>query len=177
MDRVARGDEEAFGELFTRYAPFARSLAGRVLRQPFLADEIVQEVFLSLWRNPGSYDPLRGSVRAWVMTLTHRRAVDLIRREETAKRTALAVAQEPTSDADGPEAIIEESWLRDAGKEVVSALGELPPPQREVIELMYFDGLSQSKVAERLGLPLGTVKSRTLLGMRRLRRALLAVER
>lgn len=176
LRRVGIGDEEAFRALFRRYAPTARALALRVLRQPFLADETVQEAFLALWRTPGRYDPLRGSVRTWLLRMVHSRAVDLVRREEAQRRRAQSEFRppEPTS----PETtVVEEVGLLEERAAVRGALEGLPPEQRQVIELMYFEGLSQTQVSARLGLPLGTVKSRTLLGMRRLRAALSAMER
>ena len=86
VQRIRRGDGEAFRGLFGRYAPSAMALARRVVRQPFLAEEIVQEAFLAVWRNPGGYDPQRGSVRAWLMGMVHHRAVDTVRREESQRR-------------------------------------------------------------------------------------------
>ena len=88
VQRIRRGDGEAFRGLFGRYSPSAMSLARRVVRQPFLAEEIVQEAFLAVWRNPGGYDPQRGSVRAWLMGMVHHRAVDAVRREESQRRRA-----------------------------------------------------------------------------------------
>lgn len=176
LRRVGSRDEEAFRALFRTYAPTARALALRVLRQPFLADETVQEAFLALWRTPERYDPLRGSVRVWLMRMVHSRAVDLVRREEAHRRRAQRQSGPPQPES--PEvAVVEEAALLDERAAVRGALQGLPPEQREVIELMYFEGLSQTQVSARLGLPLGTVKSRTLLGMRRLRTALGAMER
>jgi RNA polymerase sigma factor (sigma-70 family) len=170
--RVALGDEGAFRALFRRYGPVAMSLARRVVRQPFLAEEIVQEAFLAVWRNPDGYDDERGSVRSWLMGLVHHRAVDTVRREESQRRRAQEAGAESGVADDPAEAVVEELGAPEERRAVRAALDALPPEQRQVIELMYFDGLSQSKIAERLTLPLGTVKSRTLLGMRRLRAAL-----
>jgi RNA polymerase sigma factor (sigma-70 family) len=178
MSRVNRGDEEAFRGLFRRYAPTARALATRIVRQSNLAEEIVQEAFLALWRNPQGYDQRRGSVRSWLMGMVHHRAVDLVRREEAHRRRAeAAIPDAVAADPDPADQVAEDVDLPGERKAVRAALDELPSEQRRVIELMYFDGLSQSTIAERLGLPLGTVKSRTLLGMRRLRGALGGIER
>jgi RNA polymerase sigma factor (sigma-70 family) len=178
VDRVRRQDEEAFRSLFARYAPAAKSLALRVVRQAHLAEEIVQEAFLAVWRNPDGYDARRGSVRSWLMGTVHHRAVDLVRREEAHRRRAhqsiVDVREEEADHADDVAVEMDRPGEQDLLR---SALMELPAEQREVIELMYFSGLSQSQVAERKGLPLGTVKSRTLLGMRRLRAALGGIER
>ncbi len=146
IGRVRRGDEDAFQRLFRRYAPSALSLARRVVQQPFLAEEIVQEAFLAVWRNPDGYDPRLGSVRAVAI-------------------------------ADVADRVVEELGLSEERKAVRAALQVLPAEQRQVIELMYFAGLSQSKIAARLDLPLGTVKSRTLLAMRRLRAELEGISR
>jgi RNA polymerase sigma-70 factor (ECF subfamily) len=170
VQRIRRGDGEAFRGLFGRYSPSAMSLARRVVRQPFLAEEIVQEAFLAVWRNPGGYDPQRGSVRAWLMGMVHHRAVDAVRREESQRRrTEESQLSDPVIQPDPAEEIVDEIGLPEERRAVRAALDGLPAEQRQVIELMYFDGLSQSKISDKLGLPLGTVKSRTLLGMKRLR--------
>lgn len=177
--RVAEGDEEAFRDLFRRYAPSSMALARRVVRQQFLAEEIVQEAFLALWRNPDGYVEERGSVKAWLMGMVHHRAVDLVRREEAHRRRAEETPPDGTVvvPEDPAQQVVEEVGLPEERKAVQAALEGLPPEQREIIELMYFDGLSQTRIADRLSLPLGTVKSRTLLGMRKLRVALAGMER
>ena len=176
LRRIRRGDDEAFRSLFGKYAPTARALALRVLRQPFLADETVQEAFLSLWRHPERYDAARGSVRAWLMSTVHHRAVDLVRREEAHRRRADGVLAEPPPE-DPADRAVEAVGLPEERAAVRGALEELPVEQRQVIELMYFEGLSQSQVADRTGIPLGTVKSRAVLAMRRMRASLGALER
>lgn len=177
VTRIRRRDEEAFRGLFSRYAPTAKALAMRVVRQSHLAEEIVQEAFLALWRNPDGYDEQLGSVRSWLMGMVHHRAVDLVRREEAQRRRAeRSVADAVEELADHADEVVEQIDLPDERKRVRAALDELPDEQRNVLELMYFRGLSQSQIADRTGLPLGTVKSRTLLGMRRLRLALGGVD-
>jgi RNA polymerase sigma-70 factor (ECF subfamily) len=176
--RVGKGDQEAFRGLFGRYAPAAKALALRVVRQSNLAEEIVQEAFMALWKNPDGYDQQRGSVKAWLMGTVHHRAVDLVRREEAHRRRAeRAIPGAMETEPDPAEQVVEEVGGPEERAAVRAALGELPPDQRQVIELMYFGGRSQSQIAAELGLPLGTVKSRTLLGMRRLRGALTGMER
>jgi len=176
LRRIDQGDEDAFRRLFGRYAANAHALALRVLRQPFLAEEAVQDAFLAVWGNAGAYDPGRGSVRAWLMGMVHNRAVDLVRREESQRRRAeVAMLDGPVEDP--AERVVEELGSADEGTKVREALAALPQDQRQVIQLMYFNGLSQSRIAEHLSLPLGTVKSRTLLGMRRLRGSLAGMER
>jgi RNA polymerase sigma-70 factor (ECF subfamily) len=178
LRRIGSADEEAFRELFRRYSPNALALARRVVRQPFIAEEIVQEAFLAAWRNAEGYREGRGSVRSWLMTMVHHRAVDAVRREDSQRRRAEdAQASDVLAVEDPADAVVAQLGLPEERRAVRAALADLPAEQRQVIELMYFDGLSQSKVSERLRLPLGTVKSRTLLGMRRLRSALIEVER
>jgi RNA polymerase sigma-70 factor, ECF subfamily len=173
VQRIGRGDEEAFRGLFGRYAPSAMALARRVARQPFLAEEIVQEAFLAVWRNPSGYDQQRGSVRAWLMGMVHHRAVDAVRREESQRRRVEeSMVSDPVVSPDPADDVVDEIDLPGERKAVRAALDGLPQEQRQVIELMYFGGLSQTTISEQLGLPLGTVKSRTLLGMRRLRGAI-----
>jgi RNA polymerase sigma-70 factor (ECF subfamily) len=178
IGRIQRGDEDAFRGLFRRYAPTALGLAKRVVRQEHLAEETVQEAFLSVWRNPAGFDPTRGSVRSWLMTAVHNRAVDAVRREEAQRRRAEDAAADPDlGPVDPGNSVVEEMGLFQERVAVREAMQKLPAEQRLVIELMYFGGQSQSRIAERLKLPLGTVKSRTLLAMRRLRAELLGMER
>ena len=174
---IRRRDEEAFRGLFARYAPSAKSLAMRVVRRSHLAEEIVQEAFMALWRNPAAYDDRRGSVKSWLMGMVHHRAVDLVRREESYRRRAQKTAQQAMDlEADHADKVVERIGLPEERRRVRDALNGLPDTQREVLERMYFDGMSQTQIAETTGLPLGTVKSRTLLGMRRLRAALIQEE-
>ena len=178
MARLHRGDEEAFRGLFHRYAPTAKALAQRVVRQSHLAEEIVQEAFMAVWRDPGAYDGERGSVRSWLMGMVHHRAVDLVRREEAHRRRAeAAIPQAIDEQADHADDVVQQLGLPEERRIVRAALADLPEEQRDVLESMYFDGLSQSQIAEKTGIPLGTVKSRTMLGMRRMRDVLAEVER
>jgi RNA polymerase sigma factor (sigma-70 family) len=177
IGRVGRGDADAFRRLFAEHASAATALALRVVRQRQLAEEIVQEAFLTVWRSPEAFDATRGSFRSWLLTLIHHRAVDTIRREEVRRRVAdEATAGLREEEGDHAEDVVEDVDRPMRRRLVRAALAELPTEQREVLELMYFDGLSQSQVAARTALPLGTVKSRTLLGMRRLRAALEGLE-
>jgi RNA polymerase sigma factor (sigma-70 family) len=178
LRRIQGGDEEAFRTLFAAYGPSAMALASRVLRQAHLAEEIVQEAFLALWLSTELYDERRGSVKAWLMTMVHHRAVDSVRREETQRRRAdelMGGMREETEDPSGD--VVEAVAASGERAAVRAALDALPPEQREVLGSMYFDGLSQSQIAERTGTPLGTVKSRALLGMRRMRVELERLER
>jgi len=170
--RLGEGDEEAFRDLFRRYGGVAKALATRIVRQPFLAEEIVQEAFLALWRRPDSYRADRGSVRGFLLATVHHRAVDHIRREEAQRRRA---EEADTADLIAPdvgEAVTDAAALEAERTNLRAALVGLPAEQRRVLEMMYYEGKSQSMIATELDVPLGTVKSRTLLGMRRLRTAI-----
>jgi RNA polymerase sigma factor (sigma-70 family) len=172
------GDEGAFRELFARHAPVAHALAHRLVRQAHLAEEIVQEAFLAVWRSPERYERSKGSVRAWLMGAVHNRAVDVVRREQSQRRRADQVATTLQIVVDDPSDDLAAEIDRPREQQLVrQALDALPEEQRDVIASMYFDGLTQTQIAERSGLPLGTVKSRSLLAMRRLRAALGDLER
>jgi RNA polymerase sigma-70 factor, ECF subfamily len=179
LARVRAGDPEgaAFRELFRRNAGVAKSVALRVTRSDELAEEAVQEGFLQLWRAPERFDEARATVRRWLLTMVHARAVDLVRREQAQRRRTEEIAAEPIVIADPSDDVVAEVVRPSEAASVRAALASLPEAQRQVIELMYFRGVSQSGVAEALGLPLGTVKSRTLLAMRKLRSALVEIER
>jgi RNA polymerase sigma factor (sigma-70 family) len=167
---TADGDRPAFTELYRRYSASAFGLALRVLGERAMAEEVLQEVFLSVWRKAGAYDPARGSVRSWLFAQIHHRAVDAVRREEAVRRRS-HINTEPDFDG-GFDDVIEEGWLSARREQVRGALAELSAEQRRMIDLAYFQGLTQTQVAKETGVPLGTVKSRTLAAMRRLREAL-----
>jgi RNA polymerase sigma-70 factor (ECF subfamily) len=168
--RLWSGDEGAFRELFARYGPVAHGLAYRLVRHAQLAEEIVQETFLSVWRSPERYDRSMGSVRSWLLAAVHHRAVDAVRREESQRRRADRAAGRLELVTDDPTDELAAAIDRPQEQKLVrEALEALPDEQRDVLSKMYFEGLTQTQIAERTGVPLGTVKSRTLLGMRRLR--------
>lgn len=177
MRRVAARDEDAFRTLFRRYGPVAKAVALRLVRQSFVAEEIVQEAFLALWRDPAAYREELGTFRAWLLSTVHHRAVDGVRREEAQRRRAVDAPVDPATEKDAGEVVVERLQLQQTRGHIRRALEELPPAQRQILEMMYFDGKPQSAIARELGLPLGTVKSRTLLGMRRMRASLLEEER
>lgn len=163
LARVARGDEAALAEVYDRFGRIAYGLALRIIRDERLAEDAVQEAFLAVWRHAPSFDPGRASARSWVLTLVHRRAVDLVRREERRRADTL----EPETEPSGSSAA-EDAELRTRRVEVQGALAQLPEDQRRPIELAYYGGFSQSELAEQLGLPLGTIKSRMFAGLKRL---------
>jgi RNA polymerase sigma-70 factor (ECF subfamily) len=171
--RISAGDRGAFDELYRRYSAAANGLALRVTAQEALAQEVVQDAFLALWRAPEAYDPSRGAFRSFFLSLVHHRAVDTVRREERLrKRSERASNLEAVVDEDVAEDVVEGAYLGLRRKEVREALETLPPDQRKVLELAYFGGYTQARIAEELQIPVGTVKTRTLAAMRKLRRAL-----
>ena len=164
---ASRADENALGELYDRYGRVAYGLALRIVRDRALAEDAVQEAFLAVWRSAGAFLAEQGKASTWILTLVHRRAVDIVRREERRRTDPLDDAEQPTGEATD-----EEAWLRAQRQVVQEALRKLPPEQREAIELAYYGGFTQSELAERLGLPLGTIKSRMFTGLKRLRELL-----
>jgi RNA polymerase sigma-70 factor (ECF subfamily) len=165
---AARSEQSALAELYDRFGRPAYGLALRILRDEALAEDAVQEAFLAIWRTSARFVPERGKASTWILTLVHRRAVDLVRREE--RRRADALEQAPEQMSRG--AVDEEAWLRLQRERVQDALRKLPDQQREAIELAYYGGFTQSELAERLGQPLGTIKSRMFTGLTRLRELL-----
>jgi len=165
---AARSEQSALAELYDRFGRPAYGLALRILRDESLAEDAVQEAFLTLWRTSARFVPERGKASTWILTLVHRRAVDLVRREERRRADAIDQAPEQVSR----DAVDEEAWLRLQRERVQDALRKLPDQQREAIELAYYGGFTQSELAERLGQPLGTIKSRMFMGLARLRELL-----
>jgi RNA polymerase sigma factor (sigma-70 family) len=164
---AARSQQAALAELYDRYGRPAYGLALRILRDEALAEDAVQEAFLGVWRGAARFLPERGKASTWILTLVHRRAVDLVRREERRRADTLELAPEP-----GGGDVDEEAWLRLQRERVQAALRQLPDQQREALELAYYGGFTQSELAERLGQPLGTIKSRMFMGLARLRELL-----
>lgn len=161
--RLVAGDDAALAEVYDQFSSFVYGLALRVIGDPRAAEDIVQDVFVSLWERPDAFDPARGSLRTWLGTLAHRRAVDYVRREEARRRRTLRAASRATPTPDVEEmavAIVTAERVRDA-------LDTLPEEQRRAIHLAYFGGRTYRQVAEVLGIPEGTAKSRLRLGLRR----------
>jgi RNA polymerase sigma-70 factor (ECF subfamily) len=167
LEAIGRGDDDALGVLYDRFGRPAYRLAFRILRDGALAEDAVQEAFLAVWRSADAYKRERAKPSTWILTVVHRRAVDLVRREQSRRGEPLEVAPEPVS---GP--ADEDAVLRDRRAAVQAALTELPGEQRQALELAYYGGLTQSELAERLGVPLGTIKSRMFAGLGRLRELL-----
>jgi RNA polymerase sigma-70 factor (ECF subfamily) len=174
--RLSDGDTTALEALYDRYARPAFALSRRITGDQVFAEEVVQEVFLALWKDPAKYDPLRGGFPSWLLAATHHKAVDAVRREQTVRSRRASLAEEAdyytaASSADMPP-VEDAAWAGLRGERVRQALSTLPAPQREALVLAYYAGYTQSEIAARTGTPLGTVKTRMLAGMRRLRQLL-----
>ena len=173
---IGRYRQEGLAEAYRRHAGAVFALSRRLLVDRTLAEEVVQEVFLALWRDPAKYDPRRGGFPSWLLAATHHKAVDAVRREQTVRSRRASLAEEAdyyTAAGAGDLPPVEDAaWAGLRGERVRAALSALPPPQREALVLAYYAGYTQSEIAERTGVPLGTVKTRMLAGMRRLRQLL-----
>jgi RNA polymerase sigma-70 factor, ECF subfamily len=164
LRRVGRGEAEALRSLFERAAPSLFGLALRILKNHGEAEEVVQESFLEIWRRAREYDPRRGSPMAWMITIGRTRAIDRLRARASQART-LELATPPGPSPMSPADLTEQRQIRER---VQAALAGLPAEQRRVLELAYFEGLSQSEIAERTGDALGTVKTRVRLALEKL---------
>jgi RNA polymerase sigma-70 factor (ECF subfamily) len=168
LARIAEGDRDAFGRFYDAFAGLALGLIRRILRDPAASEEVLQEVFWQIWQEAARYDPHRGSPEAWLVMRAKTRAIDRLRAIRRREKTFVApvdeaVARTPEQPAENPGVVAERRGL------VQSALDGLPEPQRRVVELAFFEGLTQSEIASRLGEPLGTVKTRARLALERLR--------
>jgi RNA polymerase sigma-70 factor (ECF subfamily) len=163
--RVDAGDERALGDLYDRYAGLIYGAGTRYLGDRGQAEDLVQDVFLAVWRNAGSFDPSRASFSTWIYRITRNRATDLIRRRKARVRTVNGDLPPEPPDPD-PSGQLSRQF------DVAATLSRLSPNHREVLALAYFEGLSQREISTRTGTPLGTVKSRTTATMRALREAM-----
>jgi len=164
---MARSHDVALAELYDRFGRVAYGLARRILRDDALAQDAVQEAFLAVWRSADRFVEERAKASTWILTLVHRRAVDAVRREQRRRADSLDRAAEPA--VEGAE---EDAFLHLQRERVQAALRHLPDAQREALELAYYGGFTQSELAERLGQPLGTIKSRMFGGLSRMRELL-----
>jgi RNA polymerase sigma-70 factor (ECF subfamily) len=158
------GDQRAMAELYDRYSSVVYAVALRVLGDTGAAEDVLQEVFLQLWRNPGAFDSARGSLGAWLAVITRNRAIDSLRRrrpETDIEDVILSVAPDLAGEADRSR----------AAEKVRGVLGTMPPPQRSALEMAYFEGMSHSEIATKTGEPLGTIKTRIRTGLIALRKA------
>lgn len=169
--QVTAGREEALAELIDRYAMVLTGLAGRILGNPADAEEVALEVFVHAWTRADRYDRARSSVSTWLVLIARSRAIDRLRSRRVAERTVEAARQEHPPAYESPRAA-RNVWNEERRKRVAAAMRELPAEQREVLALAYYGGSTQSEIAAEIGIPLGTVKTRTLLAMKKLRVAL-----
>lgn len=171
MQRIAQRQCDALAELYHRRAPSLSLLISRFLPSTEDTEEIVQEVFLHLWRQAGVYDPGRSSVSTWLALIARSRAIDRLRAQQTLERTLARAAQENRHPQSPPVAAAE-LLAEQRRRRLWAALAELPAEQRRVLVLAFYGGRTQAQIAQSDDIPLGTVKTRTVLGMKKLRRSL-----
>jgi len=161
------GDQGAMAALYDRYSSIVYSVALRVLQDTGAAEDVLQNIFMQLWRNPGAFDSSRGNMAAWLAVIARHRAIDSLRRrrpETDIEDVVVAVEPDLASDTDRSRAM----------DKVRGALETMPPPQRSALEMAYFEGLTHAEIAEKTGEPLGTIKTRIRTGLLSLRKVLAA---
>jgi RNA polymerase sigma-70 factor (ECF subfamily) len=170
LTAVARGDGESFADLYDLVIPAVFGLIRRLVRDPSQSEEVTQEVMLEIWRTAARYDPAQGSAIGWILTIARRRAIDRVRSEQASRDRVEKVA---ATQIEREHDHVSEEVLRSSDRSAVAqALAGLGTLQREAIELAFFGGLTQSEIAGRLGVPLGTIKTRIRDGMLRLQETL-----
>lgn len=171
---IASGETRALEALYDRYSRVVFSFAVRIVSDPQLAEEVMQEVFFRVWQQAGAFSSTRGTLITWLLSITHNLSIDEVRKRN--RRPQKADAEDPelllSSVADLSTDVEEEAWLSGVRVAITGALAHLPREQREVIELAYFRGLTQREIAETLRTPLGTIKTRMRLGLQKLREQL-----
>jgi len=178
MRRVAEGDSDALAQLFRRYAGAVYSLACRMLNDREGAEELLNEAFVRVWRQAPSFDARRGKFSTWLMSVSRNLGIDQLRsRRARPQRSDPLTPNDPDLDPVDERGDVERDvWQAERRRLIRQALRELPPAQREALELAYFEGLTQSEISTRLGDPLGTTKTRIRLGLQKLRDLLLSSE-
>jgi RNA polymerase sigma-70 factor (ECF subfamily) len=174
ISRVAQGEAEALEVLYDRYSRVVYSFALRIVGDPLIAEELLQEVFFRAWQQGKAFRESRGAFVTWLLSITHNMAIDEVRKrrrrpqkaDSEEPETVLAGVPDTSQDVEG------EVWLSSLRATIEAAMSQLPSAQRETIELAYFQGLTQREIAERLGEPLGTIKTRMRLGIQKLREQL-----
>jgi RNA polymerase sigma-70 factor (ECF subfamily) len=164
---VGAGDAEAFALLYDRHARPAYSLAYRMMGEKQAAEDLVQDALLKVWRGAGSYRAERGSVRTWILSIVHNRGIDQLRSLASRRRTQDKV--EASAPRSQPSDAFSEAWRNSQRDQVREALGTLPPEQLKILELAYFSGYTHVEISELLGVPLGTVKGRMRLGLKKIK--------
>lgn len=165
VSAMASGDESAMGQLYDRYSPIVYSIALRVLGDAGMAEDLLQEIFMQLWRNPGAFDSKRGTLAPWLVAITRNRAIDWLRK----RRPETPVAEVALSIE--PDLASKTEFARSVGK-IRAMLDGMPTTQKDLLEMAYFEGLTHSEIAARTGQPLGTIKTRIRSGLLALRMAL-----
>lgn len=166
MSLMEGGDAEAFAALYDRHSRAAYSLAYRMMGEKQAAEDLAQDAFLKVWRSASGYRSERGSVRTWVLSIVHNRGIDQIRSLASRRRTQDRVEQ--SAPRSQPSEAFAETWRNRQREQIREALDTLPAEQLKILELAYFSGYTQVEIARMLGLPLGTVKGRTRLGLKKL---------
>ena len=164
---IRSGDQGAMGTLYDRYSSIVYAVALRVLQETGAAEDVLQEIFMQLWRNPGAFDASRGNMAAWLAVVARHRAIDALRRrrpENDLEDVVVSVEPDLASEADRSRAM----------DKVRGALQAMPPPQRSALEMAYFEGLTHAEIADKTGEPLGTIKTRIRAGLLSLRKVLAA---
>lgn len=172
LQHAAVGDREAFARFYDRFAPLVFTLAVRILRIRSEAEDLLQEVFLQVWRQADSYRPDRGSPEAWITTIARSRAIDRLRSIRSREKGIMSLTIEASVDSGDTRGAGDAAAASEARLTVHGVLGKLPAAQRTVLEMAYFAGLTQSEIASRLKEPLGTVKTRMRAGLASLRELL-----
>lgn len=168
--RVHGRDPDALDEVYQRYSRAVHSLAYRIVSDRAMAEDVTQDVFLKLWRQPDSYNPERGSLGSWLLSVAHNRAIDVLRRRRVRDEHPLPETRDMAEVlSDGGPDLGDTASLKEAAAAVRRALLQIPANQREAIEMAFFQGKTHVEIAEELGEPLGTAKTRIRLGMRKLR--------
>lgn len=171
MDRIAAGDSEALSELYDRFCGMLLGLAIKILGSRSDAEDILQEVFVQVWRQADRYQRSRSSVSTWLVLITRSRSIDRLRSRGVKLRTANAAQRENTrlhTSSEGPGSVLK----GERRKRLAQGLASLPEEQRQALDMAYYQGMTQREIAEATGTPLGTVKTRTLLALKKLRLAL-----
>jgi RNA polymerase sigma-70 factor (ECF subfamily) len=164
ISAIRSGDQSAMAALYDRYSSIVYSVALRVLADTGAAEDVLQDVFMQLWRNPGLFDPSRGSLGAWMAVIARNRAIDALRKrrpENDVEDVVISVETDLAAEADRAR----------AAEKVRSVLGSMPGPQRAALEMAYFEGLTHTEIAAKTGEPLGTIKTRIRAGLTTLRKA------
>lgn len=172
MERMRKRDPEALGQLYDSYAGMVLALALRILRERSAAEDVVSQAFWQIWEQAPRYSEQRGSLAAWIVSIARSRALDLLRAEQREQRRRERAGEEIERRAEPVDDPAEWTLAGERRRQVVAALRDLPVEQRECVELAYYQGLSHREIAARTATPLGTVKTRILLAMDKLRDAL-----